>query len=150
MLYYSFKPKYISRSIENFEKRIDKFNNAKKQLEFMSEYVYKNSKGLRSHTRFLLSERNKYLKYVVPSSRFKIYTKNSIIPEYILGKILLVHRGMGFHHLKFKNPIVLGTKIGSYVFTKHMGENVHKNNKIAQKLIKKKAVACFDYATSSS
>jgi ribosomal protein S19 len=137
MLYYNFKPTYISRSIENFEKRIDIYKKLQLEYDFFKDYIYKDTKAMRERGRYLILTKSKYYKYVSPSAIFKVYTKNSVIPSYILGKNLLVHRGLDFKPIRFLNPIVIDTKLGHYIPTKNMGKNIHKGNIIEQKVIKK-------------
>jgi len=138
MIYYNFKPQYISKCIENFKIRVVRFEQVQKKLDFFNDYIYKESKALRSDADGLRRERSKYHRYVSVHGIFKIFTKNSVIPDYILGKKLLVHRGDYYYPVRFFNKKVVTTKIGRYIRTKRMGKFIHVNNKITQKLLKKK------------
>tara|TARA_Y100001968_G_scaffold191346_1_gene175330 strand:+ start:120 stop:386 length:267 start_codon:yes stop_codon:yes gene_type:complete len=62
-------------------------------------------------------------------NNFKIWSRNSVIPEFLLGQTVLVHNGK-----EFKKIVVtrekLGFKLGEFSFTR-------KYN-VKQKLVKKK------------
>lgn len=64
-----------------------------------------------------------------PKKNFKIWSRNSVIPEFLLGQTVLVHNGKEFKNVAITRE-KLGYKFGEFSFTR-------KYN-VKQKLVKKK------------
>ena len=63
---------------------------------------------------------------------FKIWSRSSTVPSFLIGKMVLVHSGKEFKKVLITREKV-GFKFGEFVFTR---SNIHKSKK--SKVLKKK------------
>jgi small subunit ribosomal protein S19 len=72
-------------------------------------------------------------------------SRSSVITSNCIGKIIAVHNGKVSKRILIKAEMV-GYKLGSFVFTKHLGQSIHnsernrkKKEKMRRKITQKKA-----------
>jgi ribosomal protein S19 len=73
---------------------------------------------------FFAKSIHKYLIGEAPKGTPRIYARNSLIPENLLGRRVLIHNGMNFVSILLRD-YHFGYKFGDLVSTKRFGFGIH-------------------------